>query len=58
MPSQEIAVLGLGKVGALAAKLRHHGGFEVTGFDDRMPQEALPFAVQVRISWRMTVCAP
>lgn len=46
MPLQKIAVLGLGKVGTLAAKLLHHGGFDVTGFDNRTPQEALPFAVQ------------
>jgi saccharopine dehydrogenase-like NADP-dependent oxidoreductase len=46
MPLQKIAVLGLGKVGTLAAKLLHHGGFKVTGFDSRTPQEALPFAVQ------------
>ena len=46
MPLQKIAVLGLGKVGTLAAKLLHHGGFDVTGFDQRTPQEKLPFAVQ------------
>jgi hypothetical protein len=46
MPLQKIAVLGLGKVGTLAAKLLHHGGFVVTGFDNRTPQEALPFPVQ------------
>ena len=46
MPLQKIAVLGLGKVGTLAAKLLHHCGFDVTGFDNRTPQEALPFAVQ------------
>jgi saccharopine dehydrogenase-like NADP-dependent oxidoreductase len=41
-----IAVLGLGKVGTLAAKLLHHNGFAVTAFDSRMPQDALPFATQ------------
>jgi 3-hydroxyisobutyrate dehydrogenase-like beta-hydroxyacid dehydrogenase len=46
MPLQKIAVLGLGKVGTLAAKLLHHGDFDVTGFDNRTPKEALPFAVQ------------
>jgi saccharopine dehydrogenase-like NADP-dependent oxidoreductase len=46
MPLQKIAVLGLGKVGALAAKLLHHGDFDVTGFDNCTPQVALPFAVQ------------
>ncbi len=30
---QKIAVLGLGKVGTLAAELLHHTGFSVTGFD-------------------------
>lgn len=46
MPLQKIAILGLGKVGTLAAKLLHHGGLDVTGFDNRAPQEVLPFAVQ------------
>jgi saccharopine dehydrogenase-like NADP-dependent oxidoreductase len=46
MPLQRIAVLGLGKVGTLAAKLLHHGGFDVTGFDNRTPHEPLPFAVK------------
>ena len=45
MPLQKIAVLGLGKVGTLAAKLLHQGGFDVTGFDSRRPHESLPFAV-------------
>jgi saccharopine dehydrogenase-like NADP-dependent oxidoreductase len=43
MPLRRIAVLGLGKVGMLAAKLLHGGGFEVVGFDNRAPREALPF---------------
>jgi saccharopine dehydrogenase-like NADP-dependent oxidoreductase len=42
----KIAVLGLGKVGTLAAKLLHQTGFAVTAFDSRMPQDALPFATQ------------
>ena len=46
MPLRRIAVLGLGKVGALAAKLLHGGGFEVVGFDSRAPREALPFDVR------------
>lgn len=46
MPLQRIAVLGLGKVGTLAAKLLHAGGFEVTGFDTRKPHETLPFVIQ------------
>ena len=32
MPLRKIAVLGLGKVGALAARLLHRGGLDVTGF--------------------------
>jgi saccharopine dehydrogenase-like NADP-dependent oxidoreductase len=46
MALQKIAVLGLGKVGTLAAKLLHGNGFDVTGFDSRAPREALPFRVQ------------
>jgi saccharopine dehydrogenase-like NADP-dependent oxidoreductase len=46
MPLQKIAVLGLGKVGTLAAKLLHVNGFAVTGFDSRAPHEALPFRVE------------
>ena len=45
MPLEKIAVLGLGKVGTLAAKLLHRAGLEVIGFDNRTPQETLPFAV-------------
>ncbi len=41
-----IAVLGLGKVGLLAAKLLHQGGFSVVGHDLRAPLESLPFPVQ------------
>jgi len=40
-----IAVLGLGRIGTLAAKLLHEGGFEVLGFDSRAHAEALPFPV-------------
>ena len=47
MPLRRIAVLGLGKVGTLAAKLLHAGGFDVVGFDSRAPHQPLPFAVQV-----------
>ena len=43
MPLRKIAVLGLGKVGMLAAKLLHEGGFEVVAFDSRAPHRALPF---------------
>jgi len=46
MPLQSIAVLGLGKVGTLAAKLLHHGGYRVTGFDSRRPRDPLPFDVR------------
>ena len=46
MPLNKIAVLGLGKVGTLAAKLLHRAGLAVIGFDNRTPQEALPFDVQ------------
>ena len=46
MSLQKIAVLGLGKVGTLAAKLLHVGGFAVTGIDSRQSQEALPFSVR------------
>jgi saccharopine dehydrogenase-like NADP-dependent oxidoreductase len=42
----KIAVVGLGKVGTLAAKLIHRAGLEVVGFDNRTPHETLPFAVQ------------
>jgi saccharopine dehydrogenase-like NADP-dependent oxidoreductase len=46
VPLEKIAVLGLGKVGTLAAKLLHRAGLEVVGFDNRTPHETLPFAVQ------------
>jgi len=45
MTINNIAVLGLGKVGTLAAKLLHDSGFKVTGFDQHNPRESLPFAV-------------
>jgi saccharopine dehydrogenase (NAD+, L-lysine-forming) len=37
MSFSKIAVLGLGKVGTLAARLLHASGFEVTGIDTRDP---------------------
>jgi saccharopine dehydrogenase-like NADP-dependent oxidoreductase len=43
---KRIAVLGLGRIGTLAAKLLHEGGFDVTGFDSRAHAAALPFPVQ------------
>jgi saccharopine dehydrogenase (NAD+, L-lysine-forming) len=45
MALDSIAVLGLGKVGLLAAKLLHESGIKVTGFDARLPQAELPFPV-------------
>ena len=44
----EVAVLGLGNVGLLAAKLLHEGGYAVTGFDTRSPREPLEFPVQTQ----------
>jgi len=46
MTFKTIAVLGLGKVGTLAAKLLHDAGFVVTGYDVNAPREALPFDVR------------
>jgi saccharopine dehydrogenase-like NADP-dependent oxidoreductase len=46
MTINNIAVLGLGKVGTLAARLLHVSGFKVTGFDQQSPREKLPFAVR------------
>jgi len=44
MNIDKIAVLGLGNVGALAAKLLHEAGFTVTGYDIR--PRPLPFPVK------------
>ena len=41
-----IAVLGLGKVGLLAANLLHEEGFQVTGCDQRASAEEQRFAVK------------
>ncbi len=46
MSFNKIAVLGLGKVGTLAARLLHESGFEVTGHDLIQPREDLPFLVK------------
>jgi len=46
MTFSNIAVLGLGKIGKLAAKLLHCSGFKVTGYDVRQPRQSLPFAVK------------
>ncbi|TCU18108.1 saccharopine dehydrogenase family protein [Rhizobium sullae] len=43
MSFKKIAVLGLGKVGRLAATLLHEGGFEVRGVDAQLPQAEVPF---------------
>ncbi|WP_353330318.1 saccharopine dehydrogenase C-terminal domain-containing protein, partial [Phaeobacter sp. NW0010-22] len=43
---KKIAVLGLGKVGTLAAELLHASGFEVTGIDQVAPKATLPFSVK------------
>ena len=42
-----VAVLGLGKVGLLAANLLGEAGFEVIGLDVRAPQTQTPVSVQV-----------
>ncbi len=47
MTLKRIAVLGLGKVGTLAARLLHDSGFTVTGFDSRAPVDTVPFDVQL-----------
>ena len=46
MTFQNIAVLGLGNVGTLAAKMLHEAGFNVTGYDTHTPRELLPFPVK------------
>ncbi|MCG6904182.1 MAG: saccharopine dehydrogenase NADP-binding domain-containing protein [Rhodobacter sp.] len=43
---QNVAILGLGKVGALAGELLHETGFTVTGIDTRAV-DGLPFATQI-----------
>ena len=45
MPFNKIAVLGLGKVGKLAARLLVESGFEVTGIDARVPSRSCPHPV-------------
>ncbi|MCP4316976.1 MAG: L-lysine dehydrogenase [Hyphomicrobiales bacterium] len=46
MTMKKIAVLGIGKVGDLAALLLHESGFEVTGFDRRTPRRERQYAVE------------
>ncbi len=41
---KKIAVLGLGKIGSLAATLLHQSGFEVTGLDAKLPNKSFPFS--------------
>jgi D-arabinose 1-dehydrogenase-like Zn-dependent alcohol dehydrogenase len=43
---KRIAVLGLGRVGSLAATLLHETGFEVVGYDARKLRRKLPFKVE------------
>ena len=43
MSFAKIAVLGLGNVGRLAARLLHEAEFTVTAFDARRGSEVLPF---------------
>jgi len=45
MSFNNIAVLGLGKVGTLAARLLHETGFNVTGFDQHRARKVLPFSL-------------
>ena len=46
MTIERIAVLGVGRVGTLAARLLHRAGFAVTGCDLSAPKEPLPFPVK------------
>ncbi len=48
MSFNRIAVLGLGKVGALAAELLSEAGFDVVGFDNRKLNKHLPFTHETR----------
>ena len=43
---KRVAVIGLGKVGRLAATLLHETGFEIVGFDVHVPRRKLPFKVE------------
>ena len=47
MALDSIAVLGLGKVGQLAATFLHHAGIRVTGVDQRQPRDDGGFAVHL-----------
>ena len=46
MSFHRVAVLGLGKVGLLAARLLHEAGFEVVGIDRVAPRSATAFPVR------------
>ena len=46
MSFERVAVLGLGKVGKLAAILLHEAGFQVVGIDARDLRSELPFDVK------------
>lgn len=46
MALKSIAVLGLGKIGKLAAELLYETGFDVIGFDISTPRDPLPFAIR------------
>lgn len=43
---EKIAVLGLGKVGLLAAELLNNSGFQVTGIDRNLPNGDYPFELK------------
>ena len=45
MSFEKVAVLGLGKVGQLAATFLRHAGFQVTGIDQRQPRDDGGFPV-------------
>ena len=47
MAFKRVAVLGLGKVGGLAAGLLHEAGFAVTGWDAQLPRQSVPFEVRI-----------
>ena len=46
MQWKTLPFLGLGKVGALAARLLHGAGFSVTGYDVRKTRQTFPFEVE------------
>ncbi len=46
MSFRKIAVLGMGKVGSLAATLLHEAEFEVTGFDNKRLKTSHPFTTE------------